>query len=162
MPLPEDIHKNADWFKHGIPTPRPVKPRKPKAVAKPRPKGEARPLPADVKAVLVQVTETAVNQKMVARELAVSVAAVSLLLADKYTGDLVVMAQRIRGCYMGAVVRCPVYGTLAKNKCLEFQALPPAFTNPLRSMLAQRCPTCPHNRRALHPKATTPSAKDES
>lgn len=137
----------ADWNLAGTPEPRAAKPRKPRAPAKPRPKTEGRPLPADVKAVLVQVNATATSQTMVARELSVSTAVISQLLNDKYTGDVVVMAARIKGAYMGAVVPCPVYGTLAKNKCLEFQALPAAFTNPLRSRLAQRCPTCPHNRK---------------
>lgn len=117
-----------------------------------RVKAVARPLPADVKAALVAANETASSQTVVARELNVSTAVISQLLNDKYPGDIGVMAARIRGAYLGAVVQCPVYRTLAKNKCLEFQALPPAFTNPLRSMLAQRCPACPHNRRSTNPK----------
>lgn len=52
------------------------------------------------------------------------------------------MAQRIRGQFMGRTVLCPVYGTLNKRNCLDNQALPQAFTNPLRAALGRACKTC--------------------
>ena len=123
----------------GLNKPRPAKPATP-------PKFQA--LPADVKAALINAVKVAKSQVAVARDLGVSGAVVSFLLADKYPGAVDQMAERIRGRYMGATVACPVYGTLGRNNCLEFQALPQAFTNPLRAALGRSCKTCP-NRKAM-------------
>ena len=46
---------------------------------------------------------------------------------------------------MAETVRCPVMGTLSKRSCLDNQALPQAFTNPMRAALGRACKTCIHN-----------------
>ena len=84
----------------GLNKPRPAKPATP-------PKLQA--LPADVKAALINAVKVAKSQVAVARDLGVSGAVVSFLLADKYPGAVDQMAERIRGRYMGATVACPVY-----------------------------------------------------
>jgi hypothetical protein len=112
-----------------------------KVTAKPR-----QALPAEVKAALANAVAIAKSQTLVARELGVSGAVVSYLLADKYPGNVEQMADRIRGKYLGATVRCPVYGTLPRNNCLDYQALPAAYTNPLRAALARACKTCPNRK----------------
>lgn len=105
-------------------------------------------LPADVKAVLQAEVVRFGSQAKVAAELHVTGAVISMLLKDKYPGSVDQMEQRIRGQFMGSTVLCPVYGTLNKRNCLDNQALPQAFTNPLRAALGRACKTCV-NRKVL-------------
>lgn len=99
-------------------------------------------LPPDVKAVLQAQVLRFGSQVKVAAELSVTGAVISTLLQDKYPGSVDLMEQRIRGQFMGSTVLCPVYGTLNKRNCLDNQALPQAFTNPLRAALGRACKTC--------------------
>lgn len=103
-------------------------------------------LPADVKAALQAAVLRFGSQTKVGEELSVSGAAVSLLLADKYSGNVDVMANRIRGQFMAETVRCPVMGDLSKRSCLDNQALPQAFTNPMRAALGRACKNCPNRK----------------
>lgn len=103
-------------------------------------------LPSDVKAALQSAVNRFKSQGKVADDLGVSTAVISTLLKDKYTGNVEGMEQRIRGQYMAETVRCPVMGDLDKRSCLDNQALPPAFTNPMRAALGRACKTCPHRR----------------
>lgn len=103
-------------------------------------------LPPDVKAALQDAVSRFNSQVKVAEELGVSSAVISTLLKDKYTGNVPHMEERIRGKYMGATVICPVMGTLGKNSCLDNQALPMAFTNPIRAALGRACKKCLHRK----------------
>lgn len=100
-------------------------------------------LPLDVKSALQTAVTRFNSQTKVADELGVSTAVVSTLLKDKYPGNVDSMEQRIRGQYMAETVRCPVMGDLSKRHCLDNQALPMAFTNPVRAALGRACKTCP-------------------
>jgi fructose 1,6-bisphosphatase len=113
------------------------------ASTKPRVAGK---LPPDVKKALAMAVERAKSQSKVAEQLNVSTAVISTLLKDKYAGNVETMAQRIRGQYMAETVRCPVLGTLSTKSCLDNQALPMAFTNPVRAALGRSCKTCPHRK----------------
>ena len=108
----------------------------------------AKRLPADVKAALAAAVTRAGKQTTVAAELGVSSPVVSQLLKDKYLGDVVTLAARIRGLYMAETVQCPVMGTLGRNHCLDYQKRPLAFTNPQRAALFKACKSCV-NRREL-------------
>lgn len=99
-------------------------------------------LPADVKAALQDAVKRHGSQNKVAKLLGVSSAVVSTLLHDKYPGNVEQMEQRIRGQFMAETVICPVMGTLGKRSCLDYQAMPVAFTNPLRVALGRACKTC--------------------
>ena len=99
-------------------------------------------LPADVKAALQAAVTRFNSQGKVAEELGVSTAVISTLLKDKYPAGVEVMEQRIRGQFMSETVRCPVMGDLSKRSCLDNQALPMAFTNPVRAALGRACKTC--------------------
>lgn len=99
-------------------------------------------LSTDVKTALQGAVTRFGSQTKVAEQLGVSTAVVSTLLNDKYPGNVEQMAQRIRGQYMHAIVMCPVMGTLGKRNCLDNQAMPVAFTNPLRAALGRACKTC--------------------
>lgn len=105
-------------------------------------------LPPDVKAALAAAVKRFSSQSKVAEELNVSTAVISTLLKDKYTGNVERMEQRIRGQYMAETVRCPVMGDLSKRSCLDNQALPQAFTNPMRAALGRACKTCPNRKDA--------------
>lgn len=99
-------------------------------------------LPDAVKAALQAAVVKFGSQVKVAEELRVSSAVVSTLLKDKYPGSVEAMEQRIRGEFMAETVRCPVLGDLSKRSCLDNQALPMAFTNPVRAALGRACKTC--------------------
>jgi hypothetical protein len=100
----------------------------------------------DVKAALVAAVKRFKSQKKAADELNVSTAVISTLLNDKYAGNVETMEQRIRGQFMAETVLCPVMGTLSKRSCLDNQALPQAFTNPMRAALGRACKTCPNRK----------------
>lgn len=103
-------------------------------------------LPPDVKAALQEAVARFGSQAKVAGELGVTGAVISALLKDKYLGSVAVMEQRIRGEFMLETVRCPVMGNLSTKSCLDNQALPLAFTNPVRSALGRACKNCPHRK----------------
>ena len=103
-------------------------------------------LPPDAKDALVAAVKRFKSQTAVAAELNVSVAVVNTLLKDKYPGDVAAMEKRIRGQFMSVTVKCPVQGTLSARSCLDNQALPVAFTNPVRAALSRACKTCPNRK----------------
>jgi hypothetical protein len=103
-------------------------------------------LSQDARIMLANQVARLGSQTKVAAVLDISGAAVSLLLKDKYTGSIAVMEQRIRGKFMGDTVQCPVLRTISTLDCLSNQALPIAFTNPVRSALGHNCPKCPHRK----------------
>lgn len=99
-------------------------------------------LAADVKAALQAAVTRLGSQVKVAEELHISSAVISTLLKDKYPGSVETMEQRIRGQFMAETVQCPVMGTLSKRSCQDNQALPQAFTNPVRAALGRACKNC--------------------
>lgn len=103
-------------------------------------------LPADVKAALQAAVLRLGSQVKVAEELHVTSPVISTLLKDKYPGSVETMEQRIRGQFMAETVLCPVMGTLSKRSCQDNQALPQAFTNPMRAALGRACKTCPNRK----------------
>ena len=103
-------------------------------------------LPADVKNALAAAVIRLKSQTRVAADLGVSVAVVNTLLKDKYAGNVQAMEQRIRGQYLAETVVCPVQGNLSRRSCQDNQALPPAFTNPMRAALWRACKECPNRK----------------
>lgn len=77
-----------------------------------------------------------------------SPAVVSQVLKGTYKGDLQAVKAKVEGALLGLTVDCPVVGELTRNRCLEYQRLPFAASNPLRVRFAQMCPICPHYRGA--------------
>lgn len=103
-------------------------------------------LPPDVKDALAKAVARLKSQRLVGEQLNVSTAVISTLLKDKYAGNVATMEQRIRGQYMAETVVCPVLGNLSKRDCLDNQALPMAFTNPVRAALGRACKSCPYRK----------------
>lgn len=88
------------------------------------------------------------SQKRVAERIGYSAAVVNQVLKGTYKGDLGAVEQAVRGALLHATVDCPVCGELPANKCLEYQRLPFAATNPQRVQLYRACRSgCPHSRR---------------
>lgn len=103
-------------------------------------------LPPAVKAALQAAVTRFNSQTKVAEALGVSSAVISTLLKDKYPGSVNAMEERIRGEFMAETLLCPVMGTLGKRSCLDNQALPMAFTNPVRAALGRACKSCIHRK----------------
>ena len=85
------------------------------------------------------------TQSDVARSLKVSPTLVNQVLGNVYQGDLVKIESQVRGVFMRAVVICPIAGEISTAKCVDYAGRRPGSTNPLRVLLAQACPACPHN-----------------
>jgi hypothetical protein len=78
-----------------------------------------------------------------------SAATVSLVLANRYTGDLTAVEQVVRGRLMALTVPCPVVGDLAADTCLFHQRQPWAPHNPQRIQFYRACRSgCAHSRLA--------------
>lgn len=105
-------------------------------------------LEPEVKAALEAAVKRLGSQSKVADDLGISPAVVNNLLKDRYPGDVQGMAVRIRGQYMAETVQCPVMGQLGRRHCLDYQARPLAFTNPVRVALHRACKTCSHRKEA--------------
>lgn len=80
----------------------------------------------------------------IARLLGYSTTTLSLVLADKYVGDLNKVIAKIEGALMGVEVACPVIGSIPKNRCIEQQSRAPSIANPLRLQFGKTCPSCPN------------------
>lgn len=78
-----------------------------------------------------------------------SATVISQALSGKYGGDLERLRDLVEGALLGALVRCPVIGDLARHKCLEHQARERRFAsaNPQYVRLYRACRSgCPNSR----------------
>lgn len=105
-------------------------------------------LQPEVKAALEAAVKRFKTQSAVADELGVSAAVVNHLLKDRYSGNVALMAERIRGQFMAETVSCPVQGVLSRRNCLDNQTRPLVFTNPTRVRLHHACKSCPNRKEA--------------
>ncbi|WP_417345750.1 hypothetical protein [Ferrimonas sp.] len=86
------------------------------------------------------------SQAKVAKLLGVSPATVSLVLAEKYPGDVDRIARKVEGLLMKISVHCPVLGEITQDICEQHQCRPFAATNPQRIKLYRACRSgCPHS-----------------
>jgi len=79
------------------------------------------------------------TQASVAKRLGYSGAVVSLMLNNRYGGDLGAVEQAVRGALMAATVDCPVVGELASHTCLGHQKAQWAPHNPQRISFFRAC-----------------------
>lgn len=87
------------------------------------------------------------SQSAVAKELGYSGSAISLVIGNKYNGDLVSIEQMVRGALMAETVRCPILGELPRNVCQSWQKKPFATTSSHRIRMHQACNGgCPNSR----------------
>ena len=101
--------------------------------------------PPDWIVVLADEVDRA-SQTVVAKRLGYSSSVVSQTLNACYRGDLKSFEAAVRGALMGATLKCPVLGEIAKDHCLEEQKIAKAATSGLRMQIARACKTCPHSR----------------
>lgn len=84
----------------------------------------------------------------VARCLGYSDAVISQVLANRYgngrPGDLPKFFAKVRGVYLGEMVRCPILDEIGRDQCLTEQARPFAATNSTRVQLFHECKRCEH------------------
>jgi hypothetical protein len=91
------------------------------------------------------VAESSGNQ--VARRLGVSPATISLLVNEKYKGDMTAMEERVRGALIGETVDCPVLGEIGRDACLTWQRAKFIASNPTRIKLYRACRGgCPNSK----------------
>lgn len=82
-----------------------------------------------------------------ATRLGYSSATISQTISNKYQGDLSKVEAKVRGALMGETVLCPILGEIGRDRCLNWQAKPRAYTNAIRSKLYHACRDgCQHSR----------------
>lgn len=85
--------------------------------------------------------------KHAAERIGYSMAVVSNVVANKYAGDLVRVAEKVRGALMGMTVDCPVVGEIGRDRCLDEQRMPFSAASSVRAKLYRACRNgCPHSR----------------
>lgn len=85
------------------------------------------------------------SQAKVAQRIDYSASVISAVLSGTYKGDLKRVQAAVEGALMGTEVRCPVLGSIPRQRCVEHQRSVAGATNPWRVQLARACPACPNN-----------------
>ncbi|MGY3910772.1 hypothetical protein ACW5XW_02805 [Aeromonas piscicola] len=83
--------------------------------------------------------------QVVAAELGYSRTAVSKVINGKYPGNTKHIQAAVERAYPANTVSCPVFGELARDKCLFHQSQPLRATTGVRVLLYRSCKICPHN-----------------
>jgi hypothetical protein len=70
---------------------------------------------------------------------------ISQVLSKTYRGDLGRIAESVSGALLGALVECPVLGTIGRDRCLQEQREPFRATSSMRAQLYHVCRSgCPN------------------
>ncbi|MBO4168901.1 hypothetical protein [Cereibacter azotoformans] len=87
------------------------------------------------------------SQNKVAARLERSATMISQALRRKYQGDLEALAERVRGVFEDAVIRCPALGTMPAHVCQDWREKTRTFQtgNPLRVRMYRACSLCARN-----------------
>jgi len=86
------------------------------------------------------------GQPSVAKVIGVSAATVSLVVNEKYTGDMKRIEKLVEGAFLQKCVNCPVLGELALHECMKHQARKGISSNPIYMQLYKSCRSgCPHS-----------------
>ncbi|MGJ5203615.1 transcriptional regulator [Bradyrhizobium sp. HKCCYLR20261] len=108
------------------------------------------PLPNWVQALAEEADRTS-GQKIAVR-LGYSNATISYVIANKYSGDVEGVAEKVRGVLLGAKVMCPVFGEMDRDYCLDQQKMGNTGASSVRARLYRHCrglggvPKCPNSR----------------
>jgi len=88
------------------------------------------------------------SQSKVAKQLGVSAAMVSNIIAAKYPGDMKRAEDLYRGTYERETIRCPALGDLTLDRCRHWRAKSKRLVNAnARNVTMYRaCNSCPVNR----------------
>lgn len=103
-------------------------------------------LPDWVAVLALKADET--NQSRCARDLRISVAQISQIIANKYAGRMETAETRVRGLYMKETLSCPALGEISKSECLDWREKAAAFSghNEMRVRMFRACRKCPFNK----------------
>lgn len=82
------------------------------------------------------------GQAEVANRLGYSKATVSLVINDKYNGNLNSVLLKVKEVFGGLKVSCPVLGEIDLSECAENKRQPFSASNPLRVRLFKTCKWC--------------------
>jgi len=110
--------------------------------------GDALPEWVETLAIEVDTTSTAKAAKVIGYSAAVP----SLVVNNKYNGDLAGVEAAVRGALLNKTVNCPVDGEITSDKCGINQRSRLNTTAPRTIRLYQNCrgsgnvPKCPHSR----------------
>ncbi len=85
-------------------------------------------------------------QSAVAQACGLSSSTINQILKGNYRANTRRIQAKVEGALMGKTLKCPVYGELPRNRCIEFQQLPFAISSPQRVQLFHACKTCPNNK----------------
>lgn len=95
--------------------------------------------------LLVEAVRAQGGQPKVAKMLGYSTATVSLVLNDKYSGDMEKFLTRVEEVFGDRIVDCPLLGEILLGKCVEERRRPFSTANPTRVKLYRTCKLCAFN-----------------
>ena len=91
------------------------------------------------------------SQREVAKVIGYSDAVVSMVLRNRYQGDMGAVEQAVSGALLDATVECPMVGDMFSDVCLDWQrkskTVTPTSTWQVR--MYEACRTCPNRREPL-------------
>lgn len=87
------------------------------------------------------------SQNRVAKQLGVSAAMVSTVLANKYPGDMGRIEDLVRGHFMNGTINCHALGEIPTNVCRDWREKARNFgsANSQRVQMFRACNACAHN-----------------
>ncbi|WP_261398087.1 hypothetical protein [Maritimibacter alkaliphilus] len=90
------------------------------------------------------------SQNQVARRLGYSSTVVSLVLRNKYVGDIVGVELAVRGTFENLCIACPVLGEIPLLDCRDWQQKARTYSNEnsMRVRMFRACNRCPQRKEA--------------
>jgi hypothetical protein len=85
------------------------------------------------------------SQAKTAKRIGFSPAVVSLVLKNKYCGNLNNVEKAVRLAFMPGTVVCPILGEISEADCVRHQSQPFAATSSMSVRLYKACRQCEHN-----------------
>ena len=92
--------------------------------------------------LLQKVTE--LGRRQVEADTGLSKTTLSMVLNEKYNGNLENVGKRVAAAYIRTKVNCPVLGDITSQRCSSEQQKPFSHSNHQRVRLFRACKTCPH------------------
>lgn len=86
----------------------------------------------------------ATSQNKVAKRMGRSGSLVSLVLANRYSGDMDGLRQQVEGIWLNGKVDCPVWGELSTDKCRAWRIASDEYRSGTSFLqMARACNACP-------------------
>lgn len=106
-------------------------------------------IPEWVEALAVECSMS--SQNKVSARIGRSGSLISMVLANRYKGDLEAVEELFNGAFRNVRVDCPALGTIPANECRKWREKGRQFVNvnALRIRMYRACAGCPRNRREV-------------